>query len=598
MLPRSIRQTSILLGRVLAQLGWILGVLGPLLLATTSVAAVERVPAPVISVGELNQTAAATSTIMTPAVRNSAIALPAAAINTVVVCAPHLLPVIEPWLALRRGQGHRIAHVSGQQSARQIQAAIRRIAATEKLRYVVIFGDADPSMVTEPHVRARCVPTFYAEARVNTDWGSEPHIATDNPYADLNSDHIPELAIGRICFDSVSQLRQTIDKLLDYERQPHTGLWRRRVHLTAGVGGFGPLADTAIEVATKKFITEMLPPDYAATLTHGNWRSPYCPDPRMFRETVLQRIESGGLFWVYMGHGHPDRLDRLSFGDAVVPILEADDVRHVHSPSGPPIAVMLACYTGAYDQEQDCLAERLVQTPAGPVAAIAGSRVTMPYGMAIFGTSLMDGYFKQRCTRLGDVFLYAKRDLATETPQQGSHRKLLDAAALALSPVKDNLKAERTEHQLLFQLLGDPLLVIPQPAKMTLDCRPHVTSGETLRVKGHSAVGGKCIVELVCRRDRLTFTPPRRLSFQDDTTSLTNMMSTYAKANDRRWTGQRVDIQPGNFVVDLQVPPHADGASFVRVFVQSQRNFAMASAPVDIQSPSSTNNLRTANSQR
>lgn len=222
----------------------------------------------------------------------------------------------------------------------------------------------------------------------------------------------------------------------------------------------------------------------------------------------------------------------------------------------------------------------------------------MPYGMAVFSTSLMDGYFKQRLTRLGDVFLYAKRELATETPTQRSHRKLLDAAALALSPVKDNLKAERTEHQLLFQLLGDPLLVIPQPCEMSLDCPRHVNSGKTLRVQGHSAVGGKCIVELVCRRDRLTFTPPRRLSFQDDTTSLTDMMATYAKANDRRWTGQRLNIRPGGFAVDLQVPPHANGSSFVRVFVQSERDYAMASAPVYIQPPATTDSLRTSNAQR
>jgi hypothetical protein len=588
----SIRQYKRRLGLALARFGWISSFLS--LVAISQAVAAERVRAPLVSATVILSGGPTAKS----ATRQEVAPRRVSAIDTVVVCAAHLLPVVEPWLALRRSQGHQIAHVSGQKTSREIQAAIRRLAAAHALRYVVIFGDADPNMVLDTHVRARCVPTFYAKAQVNTAWGSEPHIATDNPYADLNNDHVPELAIGRICFDSKSELRQIIQKIVDYEHQPSTGLWRRRVHLTAGVGGFGPIADAAIEVATKKIITEMIPAEYAATLTHGNWRSPYCPDPRMFRETVLKRLENGGLFWVYLGHGHPDRLDRLSFGDAVVPILEADDFHRVRSVQGPPIAVMLACYTGAYDQDDDCLAERLLLMPQGPIAAIAGSRVTMPYGMAVFGTSLMDGYFQERLTCLGDVFLYAKRALDQDPSAQGSQRKLIDAAALALSPIKDNLKAERTEHQLLFQLLGDPLLVIPQPAKLAVQCRRQVTSGDTLRVTGHSPVGGKCLLELVCRRDRLTFTPPRRLSFQDDTESMANMMSVYARANDRRWTGQRVELRPGKFSLDINVPRHAEGASFVRVFVQNERDYAMGSTPIYIQPPAATDSLRTSNAQR
>ena len=55
---------------------------------------------------------------------------------------------------------------------------------------------------------------------------------------------------------------------------------------------------------------------------------------------------------------------------------------------------MLACYTAAFDQPQDCLAEELLKTEGGPVAVYGGSRVTMPYAMGVMGTAMMDEYFK------------------------------------------------------------------------------------------------------------------------------------------------------------------------------------------------------------
>ncbi len=555
--------------------------------------ALRNQPAPIVDASQVEDSSLAT---LQPA--DAATVRPQSPIDTAIVCAPQFLPLLKTWIQYRRNQGHEFVHISGLRPSREIQTAVRVHASKHPLRYVVIFGDADPDMMYDARVRRRCVPTFYAEARVTSEWGSEPYIASDNPYADLNGDHVPDLAIGRICFDRPDQLETILQKIIHYEEQASPGAWRRRVHLTAGVGGFGAIADAAIEAATKKFITDLLPAEYDVTLTHGSWRSAYCPDPRLFRETVLRRVQSGGLFWVYMGHGYPERLDRLTFGDSVVPILEADDVRYVRSKNGPPIALLLACYTGAYDQDQECFAERLVQTPDGPIAAIAGSRVTMPYGMAIFATSMLDGYFEKKLDCLGDVFIYAKKSLSENSPSPTTARKLLDTAAVALSPGKDKLDAERTEHQLLFQLLGDPLTQLAHPKPIHLQCRTRIKAGETLRISGKSAIGGKCLVELVCRRDRLTFEAPRRLKFRDDSDALAEMMTVYAKANDRRWTGHRLDVTTEPFELEIEVPEEAHGASFVRVFIQGQSEYAMASQSVFIQSPTKNESLRTSNAQR
>ena len=356
------------------------------------------------------------------------------------------------------------------QSARAIRDEIRAVAQGGRLRYVVLVGDADPEMVSDPFVRQRCVPTFYAQASVNTKWGSEPYIPTDNPYADLDGDATPDVAIGRISVDSSADLAAQIRKILYYENLPPTGLWRRRVEFVAGIGGFGPLADAAVETAAKKFITSGLPGSYNATMTYASFRSPYCPDPNDLRQIVLDRFRHGSAFWVYMGHGRPYRLDRLKFGDKTYRLLESTDVRGVNCDRGLPIAVILACYTGAFDQPLECLAESLLRQPRGPIAVISGSRVTMPYAMSVLGTALMDGYFVHRLGTLGDVYLYGKRSLGGKTPPDGPNRKLLDSIAKTLAPVGADLEAERNEHQQLFNLLGDsdPAIVSTQTGQNQL----------------------------------------------------------------------------------------------------------------------------------
>ena len=145
------------------------------------------------------------------------------------------------------------------------------------------------------------LPTYKAKAKINLRWGSEPEIATDNWYADLDDDAVPDLAVGRLTADTKEELSLIVDKILAYERTDDAGPWRRRINLVAAAGRFGPLVDTAVETVTKKFLTNGIPPGYATTVTYGSWPSAYCPDPRNFHRISLGRLNEGCLFWVYVG---------------------------------------------------------------------------------------------------------------------------------------------------------------------------------------------------------------------------------------------------------------------------------------------------------
>ena len=83
------------------------------------------------------------------------------------------------------------------------------------------------------------VPTWEVPAKVVARFGSEPTIASDNGYADLDGDALPDLAVGRLTADTPAELAGMVGKILAYERSVDFGPWRRNVNLMAGLGGFG-----------------------------------------------------------------------------------------------------------------------------------------------------------------------------------------------------------------------------------------------------------------------------------------------------------------------------------------------------------------------
>lgn len=520
---------------------------------------------------------------------------PADAPDTVVVCPAEYLEALRPWAAHRQGQGHRFTWVSSAKTPAEIRAAIRQTAALGALRYVVLIGDAEPAADWDAALRARCVPTHFAKAKVNVRWGSEPEIATDNNYADLDDDGVPDLAVGRLTVDSAQELAVMVRKILEYEQAAGHGTWRRQINCVAGVGGFGPLADSLLEMATKKFLTDEIPPAFATSMTYGSWRSPYCPDPRRFRDAAVARLNEGCLFWVYIGHGQRTVLDQIRVPGGIYPIFDTDDTYKLRCAERPPIAVFLACYTGAFDQPRDCLAEEMLRTPGGPVAVLAGSRVTMPYAMAVMGSELLDQYFRHKRQTVGEVLLHAKRQMVARQsdsdPQRNANRQLLDAIAAAISPSADQLADERAEHVLLFNLFGDPLMRVAHPQEVTLNVAGTIDAGRKLAVSGISQTAGQCTLELVCRRDRMTFAAPVRQQFESSDSVLAAFNDVYRKANDPCWDTQRFTIGAGEFRAELTVPEDARGPCHVRAFVEGGQQFAVGSADIFIRRPAATTSI-------
>lgn len=509
------------------------------------------------------------------------LATPVAAPDVAVVCPDEFVPALTPWIEYRQAQGHHITLVKSDGSPEQIRARIRQVAEPGALRSIVLVGDAEPNGDADSSARQLCVPTQLIDAQVNVRYGSEPQIASDNWYADLDGDQVPDVAIGRLTADSAEELAQIVEKIIAYERQPDFGNWRRRVNLIAGVGGFGALTDAVIETVARKIIADGIPASYGTSMTYASWRSPFCPDPRAFAQVTRERLNEGCLFWVYMGHGHRQSLDLLQVPGGQHRIFDVRDVEHLTCEGGSPIALFMACYTGAFDGPIDCLAEELLRTPGAPVAVIAGSRVTMPYAMALLGTNLIDQCFVEQRTTLGEALLEAKRQMVAEQPVHGN-RAVLNLLASALSPSAEALAAERLEHLHLFNLLGDPLLRLRHPQPIELSVPEQTFSGSELVLKGNSPLAGQATVELVARRDRLTFRPPSRSRYNPLPEALANMQTVYEQANNLCYTQHEVTLEAGEFHLTLPVPPEAWGACHVRVYIAGNEDFGMGAADVEV----------------
>ena len=515
---------------------------------------------------------------------------------------------LKEWVEYRAHNYH-VIQIDSVESARELRRSI--IRATERARVpvtaVLLCGDVgivDDSDSKSPRF-ITLTPTFQIPTTVKLGPYTTPTLATDTGYGDIDGDECPELAVGRLPAKTPEELSRMLRRSIDYEQSQSFGPWRDRIHATAGVGGFGALADTAIESVARRLLSEGIPDRVQLNMTYASLTSPYCPDPFSLTRSFIGKINEGGLFWVYIGHGNVDRLDDFMVGDEAIPICLNEHVSQFDIPDGPSIALMLACFTGAFDARVDCFAETLLARKDGPVAVIAGSRVTMPYGLSQLSTELMDCCFRDQNPTLGEILLNAKRNIwkkcavptAIEDLNSGvttlaldsggvrlraKQESLIEQMAMALSPEGHDLNEERKEHVRLMNLLGDPLLRIRHPVSMPIRFEGELVAGKPIVISGNSPLPGKLKVELVLSRDRLPDGVQTVSDFRGTDAQRKTMQENYSRASDLVLVKSEQKIASGEFSVELLVPDECRGRCILRAFVYGNDEWASGSQRVNV----------------
>jgi hypothetical protein len=217
-----------------------------------------------------------------------------------------------------------------------------------------------------------------------------------------------------------------------------------------------------IEAAGRNVIRQVVPADFEVRHTSVKPESAKVND---VRAVVRRQLSDGGLAWIYLGHGLPMQLDGVySPSGIVVPLMSTDDVPNLCCNAQPPLAVLVACYTGAFDAKRDSLAEDLALSEGGPIAVVAATRVTMPYGNTVLGYELLRACFDDRPQVFGNVLKLAQCRALKDAPNDAL-RPSLDGLAQGLSPAPVDLPTERGEHVMMYHLFGDPLLRLRVPAR-------------------------------------------------------------------------------------------------------------------------------------
>ncbi len=433
-----------------------------------------------------------------------------------VLAPPEFRDALEPLLELRRSQGFAVEFVPVERG---------RAGVGGEPTHLLLVGDA-----------SRVPPGAF-------DDGGKSVVSDEVPIVEGRS----RPSIGRLPARDAPEARRLVDRLLRYEREPPPGPWRARVLLTAGEGGFGWIADRAIEAGARLAVEASLPAGWdlrLVRLTPGAGRE----GPRL-RQALLSELEPGALFWVYAGHGSPDSL-ASGLGRGLLPAPPTRTVRSMGLADAgalrcgerPPVALLLACETARIQAGRECLAEALLRGEQGPIAVLGAGAESHPYGDLAFALALGRRLRADRDARLGDLVADARRTLLEGPPEE----PVLDrgAALFGIDEIGRRRILRRTALQYL--LLGDPTLRLPIPSPLQIDVRPQ---GGGLLVLGNVEGEGEGFVRVeverpgesgeILAREAVEFSGPTfRVPVDLRGRKGTLRVRAYARRANRDWVGE------------------------------------------------------------
>ncbi|HZI64685.1 MAG TPA: C25 family cysteine peptidase, partial [Thermoanaerobaculia bacterium] len=215
--------------------------------------------------------------------------------------------------------------------------------------------------------------TSYPEPKLDRDLipagsygSSEGPVASDNWFADVDGDELPDLAIGRLPVASEDEVASVVRKIAAYLADPDPGPWHSRLlWITNEFTPYQQMSDElAAAAAGRGFASRKIYPQSAEASNESH------------RQDLLTAWDEGQLLVHFIGHGGryiwrtgpPDLKKNHD-------LLTLDDLDRLAPSSRFPVVLAMTCYSAPFDHPvADSIGEKLLRLPdKGAAAVVAAS---------------------------------------------------------------------------------------------------------------------------------------------------------------------------------------------------------------------------------
>lgn len=420
--------------------------------------------------------------------------------------------------------------------------------------FLLLVGDAVQS-ATDP---TKGVPVGYWSS------GWEPSFG-DNVYGDMDYDHVPDLAVGRIPVSDNTTGLDVLKRIVEHENEYTVGPWNRRLNVYAGEGGFGDDIDFFIETIAQKGL-ESVPYEYSMSFAYDNPKSTYYYAP--FEEKVLDLVAGGALMVTFMGHGGGE--------------LDVYNLAAVTPAHRQPMYAWFACSTGDYGASWESDAEEVFKQPGGPMATLVSTATTHPYANAINALEIEAAVFEERPETYGEAVRIMKWRSKYHTSDL---REMIDEFARLNMPESEMVETVN-DHMYSYNLLGDPAVRIRFPqGKAAVDAATS-HAGEELAFSGtvDNFQAGLATVELVCERAKIIY-PLEPIDNPTDPANQETLQQNWAKATDKVAAATEVEVVDGAFTGTVPIPPTTPPGNYhltIYAWDASETTDAVGSVPLTV----------------
>lgn len=262
--------------------------------------------------------------------------------------------------------------------------------------YVLLVGGASydyrstliPSISRVNYVPSQMIETFLLG-----------QTASDNWFVQLEGDDVlPEMFIGRMAVDSVTEINTMVNKTIAYEENPPDSAWNKDVLLIAGED------ETAFEVISDELAASL--PHYYTT--NKVYAATYAL-PTDVTADISSHINQGSILANYAGHGNPQTW--ATAGGKIYYVIS--NIYGLNNTDKLPVVTMANCLNGFFvGRSNPSMAEAFMSLEEkGAVAVWAPTGVGFPSGHRQLLKEFYDAIFQDDRNVVGEATTQAKLNL-------------------------------------------------------------------------------------------------------------------------------------------------------------------------------------------